>query len=139
MQNENKPCSNTAYGRWAFRITMSGLALGITGMILYLGSQPSFLESTALLDALLSGSSVEEILKISTHKSSAKLWFVENITLSDSIAMLGISLTSLAAVTGISSLLLTMILRKEKPVIYINLALLLLLLLILSASGVFSL
>lgn len=139
MNEENAPkplFSGVIYGEFAFWLAVIGSAIAIIGMMIYFSGN-QFFDAQGLLSGLWSGQTAEEIWRnaSATKEVIHGHWYLDYLTTSDGIAMLGIGVSCLAGVLGAWGSFLVMVTKKDNPTVFMVFAGLISLLLTASAFG----
>jgi len=129
------PVTGIIYGEIAYRVALLGILISIVGIVIYMISN-GYLDRTCSLDQLWGGASVDTIWReCAGVKTPEGHWYLSLSMLShgDAVAMLGIAVTSSAAVFGMWGGLVGMV--RSKGGMYIAFALIVAIILTLAAAG----
>ena len=139
-QNVQKPLlSGLVYGEFAYWIALAGLLIALVGIVMYLFGANQFFDPNIIMQGLFEGKDASTIWKEATGGEVIYgHWYLEKLASSDGIAMLGIGVCCFAGVVGAWGAVVSMIVNKEKPYIFLYFALIIAVILILSAVGVIS-
>ena len=130
--------SGILYGEIVFWCAITGITISIIGLFIYtFGSR--FFNNKILLNALLAGKDPAAIWKEAAGREIIYgRWHLHNLSFGDAISMLGIEICALSAIAGIFGVIIEMIVKKEKPRIFLFFACAIAVVLILSATGIIS-
>lgn len=129
------PLAAMVYGDICLTLAVVGIVLAVTGMAMYFASD-GYLQETCLLESLWEGQDVETIWKTCSGFTSVPdgHWYLSLLSHGDALAMLGIAITSLAAVVGMWGTFMGMLRSREW--LYALLAMVVAVILTASATGV---
>ena len=131
--------SGIIYGEIAYWIALLGMGVSIIGIILYLIGMNQFFDPQTVLDGLFAGKDTAVIWKEAANSEVMHgHWYLQVLTKSDAIAMLGIGICCLAGVIGAWGSVVGMFVNKEKPYIFLIFALIIAVILVMSAAGLIS-
>lgn len=139
------PSAGLTYGKITQWVLLAGMVIAVAGLAIYLKSGGT-IDSACLLHGLWNANDVNTIWKeCADHKVSATgHWYVNLLRRGDGVAMLGISVSCMAAVFGVWGACIRLARKKERqrddmPGLYLGLSLVISLILTLSLLGVISL
>lgn len=140
QQEKPKPLlSGIIYGEFAFWVTIIGMIVAIIGMVLYFFGGDQFFDNQILLNKLLTGENAATIWKgVVGREIIHGHWYLDNLSFSDAICMLGIGICGLAGIVGVFGSMAGMIVKRERPYVFLVFALVIAAILILSATGLIS-
>ena len=128
--------SGVVYGQCAFVIALIGFAVSVGAIVWYFFAGRQFFDADRLMQDLWSGKDVAYIWR---HAADSNIlpghWYLQKLAFADGISMLGIGIICLAGVVGSWAAWLTMLIRREKPRIFLIFAFIISLLLTASATG----
>lgn len=131
--------SGIVYGEFAYWLTLAGMVVAIIGMVMYMFKMNQFFDAQKLMAALWEGKDTHSIWKLASGSEvQYGHWYLKNLATSDGLAMLGIGICCVAGVFGIWGSVVAMIVKKEKPYIFLVFALIIAIILLCSAAGLIS-
>ena len=133
--------SATVYGECVFWIALVGLAVAVIGTARGFLGADQVCDNQVVLDGMLAGKEAAVIWEEATQQSDPPPhhWYLRHLSQTDAFAMAGVAIVGIAAIIGMLAAGVTMVMKKERPVIFAAMALALVALLVLSASGIFAL
>ena len=142
MTGQEKPkplLSGIIYGEIAFWITIVGMLVATIGIIMYFFGRNQLFACQELLNGILEGKNAVTICdEIACKEIEYGNWYLSNLSFSDSICMLGMGICGLAAIVGVFGYSAGVIVKREKPYIFLVFALIIAVILVLSATGLIS-
>lgn len=132
------PREGIVYGEIAYWLLIIGVLIAIVGSVIYMASH-GYIDKTHLLAALWRGEDIHTIWRECVGVSAAPegRWYLSVLPQPDAIAMVGISVSCLAAVFGMWGAFVQMV--RSRGRLYLILALIIAVILTLSALGIISL
>jgi hypothetical protein len=131
--------SGIVYGECAYWLAIAGMIIAAIGLVMYMFKVNQFFDAQQLMAALWEGKDTDTIWKLATGDNvQYGHWYLKNLGYSDGLAMLGIGVCCVAGVVGIWGSVIAMIVKKEKPYIFLVFALIIAIILIASAAGLIS-
>jgi len=137
VKRPKPPVTGIAYGELAYWLTIVGMVVSIAGTVIYL-TDSGLLNARCTLDLLWNGKSIHEIIEhCGTVGELSGHWYLSHLPKGDAIAMLGISICSMAAVVGIW--VACVFTARERDYKYVFFAFVVALILTLCVTGVIAL
>ena len=139
------PAAGVVYGGIAYWLLLAGMVIAALGLAMYMKSG-GYIDSSCLLDRLWGAYDVDAIWKECAKGGGAVKghWYLDLLKRGDGVAMLGISVSCMAAVFGVWGASFTMMRGRQRrcddvPRLYLGLSLAISMILTLSLLGVISL
>ena len=140
MMQEPRPkplLSGIVYGECVFWLALAGMIMGMIGVGIWLSGDTQFFDADILMHELLAGEDVRTIWETAAGSDVLhRHWYISRLSYGDGMAMLGVGICCCAAVIGTWAAVVTMLLAKERPFVFVLFGLVIAVILSVSAAGV---